>query len=287
MPQPDRRQFCAGLAGASFLATAAASKGRFLPNGYRRSGSKLLVQAHRVAGMLAIPVRFGETDVELIEVSSVGSGLSLRAGFANRFGLMPGKVASGALPAARVADLPLVMDKVVVRDPSWTLPMPLAGVAGLDAFGDLSLILDYPGAQIGLGDGVLPEPDRETVFDYAVGGPPSVPITVDGVTFVAILDTGQIRAPLLLTADLARRLGRSEPTPAGEASAGGLTVSLKEIGLRGPARVGRLPLSISSAVFPPPSSGNNLGALALQDLVVDIDRVNRRIRLDRPDARGR
>lgn len=277
----SRRIFCAALAAAPLATAASASQRRVLPGGHRRAGRNLFVSGERIANMLAIPVYFGDAGPFPIEVSSVGSGFALRAELAERFGLRPGPADPAALPAPVTADVPLAKTRVTVFDPSWRLPQPLAGVAGLDVFGTLSLIFDFPRARLGLGPATLGEPDGETIFSYASVGRLMVPVTVGGITFPAVLNTGQIRAPLLLTPDLAQRLAASASVPAGEASAAGRIVQLREIRLRGQPHVGRVPLSVESALFPPPAAECDLGALALQDIIVDLDQANRRVRLAR------
>lgn len=275
----DRRAFCAALAAAPLLAAVPGQARTLLPSGYKRSGPKVIVQGRRVAGMLAVPVYFGAAGPFLIEVSSVGTGFTLRAELAARLGLPRGDVEPGRLPQPVVADLPLIPVKVRTADPEWSLPRPLGGTVGLDVFGDLSVMFDFPRARLGLGPASLPPPDGETVFGYAEAGQPSVVATIGGDSFPAVVDTGQIRAPLLLTATLASRLAASHPRTAGEASSGGRLFRLSEVDLPQPLRVGGLALPVRNAVFPGPTQVSNIGVAALAALTVQIDRINRRIQL--------
>lgn len=279
MVSTDRRRFCAALAAAPLLAAAPGPARSVLPNGHKRSGPKVIVQGQRIAGMLAVPVYFGAAGPFLVEVSSVATGLTLRAELAARLGLPRRDVEPSRLPTPVVADLPLSPVKVRIADPEWSLPRPLDATIGLDAFGELSVMFDFPRARLGVGPGSLPQPDGETIFGYAEPGQPSVVATIAGASFPALIDTGQIRAPLLLTAALASRLAASTPRAAGEASSGGRVFRLSEVDLPQPLRVGAMTLPVRSAVFPGSSLVSNIGVAALAALTVQIDRMSRRIRL--------
>jgi hypothetical protein len=68
----------------------------------------------------------------------------------------------------------------------------LDGIVGLDAFDGFVVTIDYPSRRLVLTRGRLPEPDGATSFRYD-GPVPAVPLTVDGQTFEAHIDTGNMR----------------------------------------------------------------------------------------------
>jgi hypothetical protein len=275
----DRRSFCA--AAAALLATdPLAARKSFLPGGHRRSGANREIRGTLVAGMPAIPVMLGAAGPFLFEIATVGRGFSIRSELARKMGAGIRGDGTADLPPAFAADLALARPAPAkLFDPGWPLPEPLAGVIGLDVFGDLSLSLDLASGAVGVGPVSLPEPDGKTIFPYRTHDAPVVPVSVAGTTFPARISTGQIRAPLLLRPALARALAAGPAEGAGEAFADGRRFELQRIVLKGPARVGTTPLPASSAVFPGPSEENSLGALGLAGLVLQLDRLNRRVRI--------
>ena len=276
----DRRSFCAATA-AALVASEPASAGRlFLPGGHRRSGANLMIRGTLVAGMPAIPVMFGAAGPFLFEIATVGSGFSIRSKLATQMGAQVRADGTAELPPAFAADLALARPAPAkLFEPGWPLPEPLAGVIGLDAFGALSLSLDLASGAVGIGPVSLPEPDGKTIFAYQGHDAPVVPVTVAGTTFPARISTGQIRAPLLLTPGLAETLAAGPPEGAGEAYADGRRFELRRVALKAPVAVGTRPLPASWAVFPGPSQENSLGALGLAGLVLQLDRLNRRVRI--------
>jgi len=276
-----RRSFVtAGVAAALTPAGARAAEKPVPGDGHRRSGPKLRVRGRLVEGMLAIPVTLGERGPFLFEVATIGRGFSIRSELVAATGAEARSEGEVALGRPRTGDLALAGgSSAKLLPPGWPMPQPLDGIVGLDVFGDLSLILDFGSAELGAGPANLAEPDGRTIFAYRDFDAPVVPVTVAGVTFPARISTGQIRAPLLLTPDLAAKVAASAPEAAGEAYLGAQKFELKRIALAGAARVGTTRLAAASALYPPPTDENSLGAQALQGLVLQLDRRNRRVRL--------
>lgn len=79
-------------------------------------------------------------------------------------------------------------------------------VVGLNIFHDLSIGFDFPAGELQVGPSALPEPDGKTIFAYADPANPLVPVTIGTVMFDALVSTGQIRSPILVTLEVARQI---------------------------------------------------------------------------------
>jgi hypothetical protein len=221
-----------------------------------------------------------------LEIGTAAVGLHLRRSVAHSLGFA---AASGedreqvAVRPLNVGGMPLAASNATLHNDRWPLPPPLSGIVGLDVFGHLSVELNFSARRVRIGPAELPAPDGRTTFSYAGFPRVTVPVTIGRTTFPAIVDTGQIRAPLLLTLEVAQQVaGVGERASAGEALIGGAVVPLTSIPIRTPALVGATRLRVERAIFPAPSPQSNLGASALDDLVLAIDQRSRRVRLRRP-----
>jgi len=154
------------------------------------------------------------------------------------------------------------------------------GIIGLDAFDGFVVTIDYPSGRLVLTRGRLPEPDGQTSFRYE-GPIPRVPLTIDGRTVEAHVDTGNARYALMVPQAAAQALpGYAEAFPVGLARTVNNTFSLKAAPV-GDAHVGTLDLHAGTVAFPSAGQNGNLGSLLLRDMVVKIDPANKIVRLER------
>lgn len=246
--------------------------------GFKRSGDKLIVQGELVEHMLAVALSLNDGKPLLFEVcTTCTGGFVFRGDVARAAG-----ITEGSAFTARLADMDLSKKaSVKIVEGQWGLPAPLAGVIGLDVFDDLSVGLDFPSAQLLIGPVDLPPADGLTIFDYTERLAPTVPVRIGDVTFEAVVGTGQIRAPMLVTERVASQLKNSGRTPAGEATDGSKIFELTETILIQKPLVGDVDLSVRSVVSPPPDDKNSIGAEALREVVVKIDQRNKRIQISK------
>ena len=154
------------------------------------------------------------------------------------------------------------------------------GIIGLDAFDGFVVTIDYPSSRLVLTRGRLPEPDGRTSFRYE-GPIPRVPLTLDGQTITAHIDTGNARYALIAPTTAADALpGRSDAFAVGLARTVNNTFTLMAVPVD-EARVGTLDLHAGTVAFPSPGPHGNLGSLLLRDMVVKIDPANQIVALER------
>jgi len=282
----NRRQFCIGM--AAFPGFAAEARPHRAPRERpsRRSGDNVEIPAILIEGLIAIPIAAGCARPLLLEIGTAALGLHLRRSVAHGMGIA---AASGkdreqvVIDRLRAGGMSLAARGATLHNDGWPLPPPLSGIVGLDVFGDLSVELNFSARRVRIGPAELPAPDGRTTFSYAGFPRVMVPVTIGTATFPAIVDTGQIRAPLLLAGEVAEQVADAEErVRAGEASIGGTVVPLTSIAIRSPVFAGATRLRVPNAIFPAPYPQSNLGALALDGLVLAIDQRSRRVRLRRP-----
>ena len=158
----------------------------------------------------------------------------------------------------------------------------LQGIAGLDVFGGALVTIDYGKAVMTVEPGSLPEPDGRTVFAYQ-GPIPMLKVSVEGRVMDAHLDTGNVRAPVIVTTDFAEGLsGKAAASPAGVSHTVSSAIPMFAVKLAGPPKVGDVALAVSEAQYPSVAPIGNVGSLALTGLVVRIDTLHRRVQVIAP-----
>jgi hypothetical protein len=163
----------------------------------------------------------------------------------------------------------------------------LDGVAGLHLFGGGLVTIDYGKGVLTAGPGALPPPDGKTIFAYQ-GPLPQVRLEVEGRTLDAHLDTGNVRAPVIVPAEFAAGLsGRAAATGAGVAHTISSAIAMYAVKLNAAPRIGEPTLAVSEAQYPSPAAIANVGSLALQGLIVRVDTVNRRVQVVAPPKADR
>lgn len=163
----------------------------------------------------------------------------------------------------------------------------LDGIAGLGLFGGALVTIDYGRARLTVEPGSLPEPDGRTVFAYA-GPLPVLKVSLEGRAIEAHLDTGNIRAPVIVTSDFADGLaGKAAATPAGVAHTVSSAIPMFAVKLNGAPTIGDLPLPVTEAQYPSIAPIGNVGSLALQGLIVRVDTLHRRVQVVAPPKAGR
>jgi hypothetical protein len=138
----------------------------------------------------------------------------------------------------------------------------------------------------------LPPADDESVFACDPSDPlPTIPVRVAGRALALHLDTG---APgtVLLPMHFATELppaGPLEDGPPATTQAGTFAVRMAPV--RGDVTIGRFAVDVGRILFSdlrpgPRAAPGNVGAAALQTLVVTYDSANCRVRLRRGDGSG-
>lgn len=151
------------------------------------------------------------------------------------------------------------------------------GIIGPNAFQGFVVTLDYAGRRLSLDRGALPDPDGKTIFAYD-DVMPVVPVTIEGKTIQAHLDTGNISMPLIIPETFANQLSRkAEARAFGVAHTVNNTIQMKAVPITGAVLIGDTPISATEAGFPSVINMANVGSLALGSLIVRVDPKNHRI----------
>jgi hypothetical protein len=155
------------------------------------------------------------------------------------------------------------------------------GIIGPQAFAGFVVTLDYAGGHLSLDRGALPEPDGKRIFSYD-DVIPVVPVTIEGRTIQAHLDTGNVSMPVIVPEDFANQLPRkAEARIFGVAHTVSNAIQMKAVPISGAVIVGNTPISIAEVGFPSVINRANIGSLALSGLIVRIDPANRRVSFSR------
>lgn len=295
----------AGIAAALALASTAsvAGAGESLVRPYVSPVARTLVAPIEVAGGIPVEVAGGIPVLEVmvngrgplrvgLDTGAMG-GLYLFGGRAARLGLAPVGALSASDPSGvnpqqlstygrrqvTIGGRSFAAEIVGVDAPGPGRLSGLDGVIGLEAFGPALVTVDFPRQRLRVSAPGLPPPDGQTVFSYA-GELPTLPLEVDGHPIEAYLDTGNVRAGIVIPAALADQLGgRRDARPSGAAHTLTTDTPMFALRLDGPARIGATALSGLEAEFPSVAPIAIVGAAALQGLVIRIDTLNRRIGL--------
>ena len=155
------------------------------------------------------------------------------------------------------------------------------GVLGLTAFAGYVVTIDYPSGRMLVIKGRLPEPDGRTSFKYE-GPIPRVPLSIEGKTIEAHLDTGNARYALILPETYASELaGYGNRFPIGIARTVNNMFNLMALPVQ-ETKVGELQLYAGTAAYPGPSpSRGNIGSPLLKDMIVRVDPANGIVSLER------
>lgn len=155
------------------------------------------------------------------------------------------------------------------------------GIIGPQAFAGFVVTLDYAGGRLSLDRGALPEADGKNTFSYE-DVIPTVPVTIEGKTIQAHLDTGNVSMALIVPGNFAAHLWhRAGARNFGVAHTFNNTIQMKSVPISGPVVVGSTPISIAQVGFPSVINLANVGSLALGGLLVRIDPANRRVAFSR------
>jgi hypothetical protein len=158
----------------------------------------------------------------------------------------------------------------------------LDGVAGLGLFGGALVTIDYGKATLTVEPGALPEPDGRTIFAYE-GPLPVLKLSVEGRTLDAHLDTGNVRAPVIVTEDFAQGLAaKAAATPAGVAHTVSSEIPMFAVKLASAPKVGEVTLAVGEAQYPSVAPIGNVGSLALTGMIVRVDTLHRRVQVIAP-----
>lgn len=157
------------------------------------------------------------------------------------------------------------------------------GVLSALSFPGYLLTFDFPRRLITIHSGALGEPDHKTIFSYASGEPPTVPVKVAGREFQVHLDTGA-PFPLALPTKYKGEVplegpleeGRKARTPSGE-------FPIYKGSVKGEIEIAGNKLALHEILFsdavpyPGATPHGQLGSAGLKDFAVTVDTSNRRI----------
>jgi hypothetical protein len=128
--------------------------------------------------------------------------------------------------------------------------------------------------------GKLPAADNRTSFSYT-GAIPAVPLTLDGGSIKAHVDTGNGRYGLIVPREFAsHRKGFADSYAIGVARTANNRYDLNAFPV-GAASMGQMPLYAGSAAYPGPAGHANIGSSLLRDMIVRVDPANRIIAFER------
>ena len=154
------------------------------------------------------------------------------------------------------------------------------GIIGLDAFRGYVVTIDYPSRRLLITAGRLPDPKGRHSFHYK-GSIPRAPLTLDGQTIDAHVDTGNARYTVIIPDSFAARLpGYAERFPIGTAHTINNKYDLVALPVHD-SRVGDLPLYLGTVASPGPSETGNIGSRILRDMIVKVDPANSIISFER------
>jgi hypothetical protein len=111
---------------------------------------------------------------------------------------------------------------------------------------------------------------------------PTVPLSVEGRTLLAHLDTGNTVSGVLVPKSFAEGLlHRRDAKVAGFAHTIGNTVPMLSVPIQGTATIGSTPLSASAVEYPNILPVGNIGSPALMHTVIEVDPLHQRVRVRR------
>lgn len=201
---------CATVSGGSFVAVQPQRRGMPQPTALHFPVSGAEVPMHRQYRLPAVDAMIeGQGPYRLI-LDTGAAGVVLNESIASRLqlqappGMPPGmrvQVASpgGAGVAASLVHIKTLSMGDATVEGIWTVAMPLPfgdgldGVIGMNLFAECLLTFDYPGEQIRLSRGTLPDPDGVDVFAYTPRqsySHPEIDVHVGDTTRPFLLDTG-------------------------------------------------------------------------------------------------
>lgn len=251
------------------------------------AGSQILVDGVRVNG--EGPFRF------LLDTGAMGGG-RLDVKTVERLGLEPtGEILAGdgsgrpgramkeyRLESLEIDGLRATDVRVLARDYNQfgaAVRGPIDGVLGMALFEDLLLTLDYPGAEIRVESGALPEVDGLEVLPLVEGMPvPTIELEVAGSSIQAAIDSGAM-GPLNVPDSIGEGLELlGEGVVVGEARTVSGSFQIREVTLDGTLRIGRHGFFRPKIVVGAPMGFGVLGGDALADFVVTLDSAGERVR---------
>jgi hypothetical protein len=154
------------------------------------------------------------------------------------------------------------------------------GVFGPQAFAGYVVSFEFPSSRLLISKGKLAGADEQSRFSYP-GAIPEVPLTVDGSSIKAHVDTGNGRYGLIVPREFASRLkGFGESFAIGTARTANNRYDLNAFPV-GSANIGQIPLYAGTAAYPGPAQHANIGSPLLRDMIVRVDPASRVIALER------
>lgn len=155
------------------------------------------------------------------------------------------------------------------------------GIIGLSAFHGFVVTLDYASSQLEIRRGSLPPADGKTIFKYQGDPIPNLPLTIDGKTMNAHLDTGNSAGPVIVPEQFAKALANyNQAKVVGRARTVSNEMVLSAFDVAVAPSVGAVTLNTRQVVFPSVAGLANIGSKALKGMVVRIDPANGLVQLE-------
>lgn len=192
------------------------------------------------------------------------------------------------LDSIRIGDAEFEGVRVISNDFTHALSHgedEIDGIVGFNLFAECLLTLDYPGRQLRIEKGELPDADGTNVLDFeASNGIPSLRVELGGQTIEAHIDSGSM-GRFMLPKSLADKLPlQGKPRATGSARTMFNSFTVYEATCREPLKIGRHEFTRPVVSFSEIFKHANLGYDVLRHFSLTFDQRNHRVRLDRAEA---
>jgi predicted aspartyl protease len=160
--------------------------------------------------------------------------------------------------------------------------MPMMGIISREFFADRLVTIDYPSRTITFRDASLRSGEAGVV---SYSGSFVIPICFAAGCFDAKVDTGSSRS-IVIPKELVAKVAASEPVEIGQGMRTNGAVTLYEMTLREPVRVGAVTAVGQEVLYTDPSdSVAVIGSDFLKDYVLTIDQRHHLLRIEMPQKR--
>ncbi len=158
------------------------------------------------------------------------------------------------------------------------------GILGIHLFQDHLLTLDYPGQELRLETGELPEADGETVLNLVPElGMPALEIEVAGEKILCHIDSGNMAGEIVLPTSLAEKLPlQGEPEVVGRARTVTNEIEIKAATLDGSVMIGGHEIKNPRVTFAEIFRTGNIGSGMLKHFAMTLDQKNGRVKFEKP-----
>ncbi len=157
------------------------------------------------------------------------------------------------------------------------------GILGIHLFQDHLLTLDYPGQELRLSPGELPEPDGKSVVELVPDQMvPALEIEVGGQKLLCHIDSGNMAGEIVVPTSLAEKLPlQGEPQVIGRARTVTNEIEIKAATLDGSVLIGEHEIKNPRITFAEIFRTGNIGSGLLKQFAMTLDQKNGRVKFVR------